>query len=495
MALAVVQDLNASAGAWNTPPVAGNLLLLVANSAPTNDSAYTQIDGTGTSCGAWQKIAAGGDVFPKVVGNVDAILEISGQSASAPINAVGTTSATSTVANCLAVAMASQGGTVQPGWTPETTANRYTATQQLAAAGTTASGAWASSTGTNYQGVVIVAPASTSGGALAGAVTLALGATGTVGAMGALAGSTALALNATGTVAATGALVGTAALVLGATGTAAATGALAGATALSLAATGTASGAGKGALAGAAALALGAAGSIAGAGALTGATALTLGAAGAVAGSGALAASTALAFAASGTLSNASAGAMRGVTSLALAASGALRGIGALSGAVALALGATGKLTPSGSLAADPRYYIALPSRTFYVQLAPRTFYVAGDTMQAFPLKNPDETFVLTFDATPDLANGETLAEITGTVVTLAYGTDPDPSDILATPIINAAAVTIPGKIITVAAKCGVQVVASGGFLSTGYQIAITCTTSNPDKILTLTGMLPVGIG
>lgn len=154
----VVQDLNDSAGAWNTPPVAGNLLLLISNVAPSNDSAYVELTGTGTSCDAWWKIATGGDVWPKVTGGVDAVLEISGENASSPINAVGDTAATSTVANCLAVAIAAQGGVVQPGWTPETTSNRYTAIKTLGAAGSVASGAWGGTTGNAYQGVVIIAP-------------------------------------------------------------------------------------------------------------------------------------------------------------------------------------------------------------------------------------------------------------------------------------------------------------------------------------------------
>lgn len=153
----VVQFANGSSPtAWPQPTTAGNLLIFVGNNnAPAN---YQQVPNTGSSCQVWWAIAQGNDPFPKATGNVYANIEISGNSASAPINSSGNTSAVSSVANCLAIAAAAQGGAVQVGWTALTTTNRWTAEQTLAGAGTTASGAWGANTGTNYQGVVIVAP-------------------------------------------------------------------------------------------------------------------------------------------------------------------------------------------------------------------------------------------------------------------------------------------------------------------------------------------------
>ena len=153
----VVQSVQgSSASAWPQPTTAGNLLLFVINS--TTPAGYTQVPNAGTSCSMWWEIAAGNDALPSHPGNIYAAIEISGNSTAAPINASGNLSATSTVPNCLAIAAAAQGGSVQSGWTPITTSNRWTADQTLAASGTTASGAWSASTGTNYQGVVIVAP-------------------------------------------------------------------------------------------------------------------------------------------------------------------------------------------------------------------------------------------------------------------------------------------------------------------------------------------------
>lgn len=155
----IVQGVNGSGstGSWSTSPVAGDVLVLVANALPSNDTSYTELT-VGSSCWVWWKVAVGGDVFPTIPGQVFAVIEVTHVNATSPINAFGNTSATSTVPNCLAIAAAAQGGIVQSGWTSVTPSNRWTAQKALASTGAVASGAWSASTGTNYQSYVIIAP-------------------------------------------------------------------------------------------------------------------------------------------------------------------------------------------------------------------------------------------------------------------------------------------------------------------------------------------------
>jgi hypothetical protein len=107
-----------------------------------------------------------------------------------------------------------------------------------------------------------------------------------------------------------------------------------------------------------------------------------------------------------------------------------------------------------------------------------------------FPAKDPRETVVLTFDASAELTTGETLTSVASTDITLDSGADSDAADIVDTPIVTAESVTVGTK--TIASAHAVQVVASGGENNAVYRIAITCNTSNADKILTLKGILPV---
>jgi hypothetical protein len=107
-----------------------------------------------------------------------------------------------------------------------------------------------------------------------------------------------------------------------------------------------------------------------------------------------------------------------------------------------------------------------------------------------FDAKDPRETVVLTFDASLGLTSGETLTGITKVDVTMASGTDPNATSVVSNPIINGAPITAKGK--TLAPGTAVQAEAVGGVSPAHYLIAITCTTSNPDKVLTLKGILPV---
>ena len=135
-------------------------------------------------------------------------------------------------------------------------------------------------------------------------------------------------------------------------------------------------------------------------------------------------------------------------------------------------------------------------SRYFYAALSPRSFYILSNPNMttAFSNLDPRETEVLTFDASNDLANGETLTTIEKVEVTVQSGAPTGTLPELTGQIINGSPVTLTvnGKTITIATGCCVQVVGSGGVTGTQYLIAITCSTTNPDKVLTLKGILPV---
>lgn len=107
-----------------------------------------------------------------------------------------------------------------------------------------------------------------------------------------------------------------------------------------------------------------------------------------------------------------------------------------------------------------------------------------------FDWKDPRETRVLTFDATLELASGETLTGTPTAQITTVTGADATPSLVLSGVIVNAASLSVAGK--TIAVGAAVQAVASGGNFSSAYLIAITCTTSNPNKTLVLKATLPL---
>lgn len=159
---------------------------------------------------------------------------------------------------------------------------------------------------------------------------------------------------------------------------------------------------------------------------------------------------------------------------------------------------------PPSGYAPDGQYYVAIAARPFYATLATRSFYAATVARPFYIMSNPDmspnfstldprETQVLTFDASNDLADGETLTSINEVTVTAQFGTGAT-LPALTGQIINGMPVTVEvnGKSVTIATGCAVQVVASGGVSGCGYLISITCATSNTDKVLTLKGILPV---
>jgi hypothetical protein len=107
-----------------------------------------------------------------------------------------------------------------------------------------------------------------------------------------------------------------------------------------------------------------------------------------------------------------------------------------------------------------------------------------------FSWKDPRETVLLTFDATLMLASGETLTGTPTVQITTATGADATPSLVLNNVIVNSVPLSIAGK--TIAAGAAVQAVASAGSFASQYLIAITCTTSNPNKTLVLKATLPM---
>ena len=128
-----------------------------------------------------------------------------------------------------------------------------------------------------------------------------------------------------------------------------------------------------------------------------------------------------------------------------------------------------------------PRVFtLATPVRTFSLIVPYRAFTIASDTVQTFDVKDPAESWPLSFNMGPDLFNGETLVGAPTITVNLLDGADPFPQN-----IINGAAgfdQTLTQVIQPV----------TGGIAGCTYQIIATCATSNPLKTLTLVGALPV---
>ena len=93
--------------------------------------------------------------------------------------------------------------------------------------------------------------------------------------------------------------------------------------------------------------------------------------------------------------------------------------------------------------------------------------------------KHPDESVVVTFDFTPALTTGETISAIDMISVSIWAGTDPSVSLAIGT-----AAVDSTGMM--------VQVPVSGGIDLTTYAVKVQVTTSNAQKVLSLTAHLPV---
>ena len=145
-------------------------------------------------------------------------------------------------------------------------------------------------------------------------------------------------------------------------------------------------------------------------------------------------------------------------------------------------------------------YFYSEPPASYYlVEPLADYFYSEGRMSQTFSSKNPLATRTATMSAVPNLDARETLTGINNVSVALVEGFDPNPAAIIAatpTPAINAVAITVDTKSgpVSIAAGMAVQLVLVGGNDGAKYLITAECSTSNPDKILALTAILPVSI-
>ena len=97
-----------------------------------------------------------------------------------------------------------------------------------------------------------------------------------------------------------------------------------------------------------------------------------------------------------------------------------------------------------------------------------------------FDTKDPSESIPLTFDLSSNLAAGETLTSVPTVTVTLVAGTDPSPSAILTG--VNSLDATLTKAIVGVHA----------GITGCAYEVKVVVSTSNAQKVLALSGILPV---
>lgn len=94
--------------------------------------------------------------------------------------------------------------------------------------------------------------------------------------------------------------------------------------------------------------------------------------------------------------------------------------------------------------------------------------------------KDPRENVVVTFDFSLALSGNETLSSIEAITVEVSAGVDPSPSDIIAgPPLINTDNVSLSQPV-----HLGVDGV--------NYSITAVANTTNPDKRLAVTAILPV---
>ena len=99
---------------------------------------------------------------------------------------------------------------------------------------------------------------------------------------------------------------------------------------------------------------------------------------------------------------------------------------------------------------------------------------------QRFDIKDPGESIELEFDFENGLAADETLVSTPVIEVRVALGVDPTPLAIL-----NGS-----GQFNATAKRAIVPI--TGGLAGVDYDIKVSCSTSNPKKILVWNGILPV---
>lgn len=101
-------------------------------------------------------------------------------------------------------------------------------------------------------------------------------------------------------------------------------------------------------------------------------------------------------------------------------------------------------------------------------------------TCNLLSTKDPSESVVVTFDYALALDTDEQLASVESITVTTSMGTDPNPQSILQ----GTSLITVSGL--------SVQLPVTGGIDGVNYNIKVIAQTSNPQKVLALTAILPV---
>ncbi len=168
---------------------------------------------------------------------------------------------------------------------------------------------------------------------------------------------------------------------------------------------------------------------------------------------------------------------------------------------------ASAAVRAGNAYATNPQFYLQMPARAFTVAMAARTFYAAMPARsfylqddasmpaQPFPdAMDPAEVQVLTIDGTPDLASGETLSSLAGSlIVEMVRGTDTQAASRFGTPLINVTQIAAdPPTIQTaVAAGKGLQIAATQPQDGCWYLFRQPCLTS-AGRIVTLKGILQV---
>lgn len=94
--------------------------------------------------------------------------------------------------------------------------------------------------------------------------------------------------------------------------------------------------------------------------------------------------------------------------------------------------------------------------------------------------KDPLENIVMTFDFSPELYEDETISSIVSVTVEVSAGVDPHPMNII-------------GGIAGIS-KDGLAVLQPihGGLDQVNYNVKCLAQTTNPEKLLAVTGILPV---
>jgi len=94
--------------------------------------------------------------------------------------------------------------------------------------------------------------------------------------------------------------------------------------------------------------------------------------------------------------------------------------------------------------------------------------------------KDVDEEVILTFDFTDGLASGEALTSIVSTEIVVNSGVDAN------------VALVLNGSPNFYTGNSAVSVPVKGGLADCSYKVKVTCDTTNAEKRLTVTAILPM---